>query len=127
MKRLGLLAAACTLPFWSIAALAEEGPNSPMPPYGYGHMWGRGWEGGGYGPGFLLHPIVMLFALVGLVAVVMWLVRMLNHGSPYPFHGEGVPSGRPGQGRALEILAERFARGEIDKAEFEEKRKLLGP
>jgi uncharacterized membrane protein len=32
---------------------------------------------------------------------------------------------RRGQSGSLEILKERFARGEIDKAEYEERRRLL--
>jgi uncharacterized membrane protein len=32
---------------------------------------------------------------------------------------------RDGRGGAIEILKDRFARGEIDKAEFEERRRLL--
>lgn len=35
--------------------------------------------------------------------------------------GVAEPDGSP----ALEILAERFAKGEIDKAEFDEKRQII--
>jgi Short C-terminal domain len=35
------------------------------------------------------------------------------------------PTGKHEASPALEILAERFARGEIDKAEFEEKRQVI--
>jgi hypothetical protein len=39
--------------------------------------------------------------------------------------GRQAPTGKHEASPALEILAERFARGEIDKAEFEEKRQVI--
>ncbi len=119
MKRIGFFVTACVIAVAALPAVAQQNP-APIGPgpgygYGYGHMWG--WH-----PGFILGPIVMLLILVGLIAVVALAARLFCH------HGHGgCPFCGHGQGRAaLDILEERFAKGEIDKAEFEEKRKLLG-
>ena len=64
--------------------------------------------------------ISVLLAGIGAAAIFVWLVRWATRG--YPFYDQG---GRRGHA-ALDILEERFARGEIDKAEYEEKRKLIG-
>jgi putative membrane protein len=85
--------------------------------YGYGpHMmwWGGGWYG------MILGPLFMILVLAAVIAVAVLLVRWL--GGPWQGAGPQVPPGRT----PLDILKERFARGEIDKAEFEERRRVLG-
>jgi putative membrane protein len=57
-------------------------------------------------------PLVALLALVGVVAIIVWLVQWA--------------SGYKRSRTALDILNERFARGEIDRDEYEEKRNLIG-
>lgn len=56
-------------------------------------------------------PFILLLAFVGIIAIVVWIVRWASNSRR--------------SSTALDILNERFARGEIDKAEYEEKRKLM--
>jgi putative membrane protein len=69
--------------------------------------------------GMVFGPIIMIIWLVVLVVVAAAVIRWLQGGtSPsFPFTA--------GKKRALEILEERFAKGEIDKDEFQEKKRLL--
>ncbi|HXP31328.1 MAG TPA: SHOCT domain-containing protein [Stellaceae bacterium] len=142
-KRLAAFAVSLVFAIAALPALAQQqqaAPNVPAAPYGYGHMmWGGPWGGPGGAPGWGWHPfmivgpIFVLLAIIGIMVIFVWLVRWATRG--YPFHGHGSRHFHggcpwcdgPGRGRAaLDILEERFARGEIDKGEFEEKRKLLG-
>ncbi|MGH2596167.1 MAG: SHOCT domain-containing protein [Actinomycetota bacterium] len=78
------------------------------------------WDGGSWFAMMLffllfLGLIVLLF--LGLIVVgVVFVVRSSSDG------GRGY---RSGGSRALEILDERFARGEIDLDEYEERRRTL--
>jgi len=93
-------------------ALAQTGR------YGGWHMgpgmiggWGMGWFGGIFMFAF------WILILVGLVFLIRWLIQFTRHNK----------SIGNGESRAIDILKERFARGEIDKDEFDSKRKdLLG-
>ncbi len=64
---------------------------------------------------FVLGPL-MWIAFFGVVTVLVVLA----------IRGLGVRSLMPPWKTPLDILQERFARGEIDKEEFEERRRLLG-
>jgi len=70
--------------------------------------------------GMIFGPIMMILVLATAVTVVILLVRWLGGGSGSPSHDNRQPSKA-----ALDILKERFAKGEIDKDEFEEKKRLL--
>ncbi|MSO71176.1 MAG: SHOCT domain-containing protein [Alphaproteobacteria bacterium] len=72
-----------------------------------------GWHGG-WGMSFF-GPLFMVFVIGGIVALTVWLVRG-PAGAPPQHHRGRDP---------VDILKERFARGEIDKDEFEERRKIL--
>jgi len=82
--------------------------------YGPHMMW---WGGGWYG--MLFGPIFMVLVLAALIALTILLVRWLGGLGP----GAMPPS--PNQ-TPIDILKERFARGEIDKDEYEERRRILG-
>jgi len=82
-------------------------------PYYGPHMWHGG-------PWMFVGPLMMIIFIAAAVAVVVLVVRWLG-GS-----GHGTAA-HPSPGRTpLDILKERFARGEIDKEEFEERRRVLG-
>lgn len=139
MKRFRLLLVSAFFTLATLPAMAQQGPEPgiPGPMYGHGYMWAGH---GGFHPGFFfVGPFVMLLALIGFVALILWLVRAFSRGHWHHCHGHGYgmcPHGHwPGMcphcsrgysRNALDILEERFVRGEINKEEFEEKRKLLG-
>jgi putative membrane protein len=106
MRLISWMTAVSASMFAAQPAWAQQwGPN-----YGYGsHMWD--WPGG-----FFLGPLMMVVVIGGFVALVVLLVRWTAGASAPHAHAHRPP---------LNILQERFARGEIDKAEYEERRKLL--
>lgn len=78
------------------------------------------WDGG-FGMGFGGIFMLLFWALI-IVGIVVLVRGSISPGQP---HGGAHPPPPPRR-TALDILNERYARGEIDKAEFEEKRRTLG-
>ena len=98
----------------ALPAVAQQSGGTTTPPdyyYRPMHMWG--W-GGGWPAGMFFGPLLWIIVIFGMVALFA------------RYGWSGHHRGHRYRGGALDILEERFARGEIDKAEFEEKRKTLG-
>jgi putative membrane protein len=95
----------------ALPALAWAQPTEPS--YEWPGPWHMMWAGGwGWGFGWIF-PLLMI-VMIGLCFYMM--ARMLSA------RGHGPSDGAT----ALDILRERFAKGEISREEFEEKRAVLG-
>ena len=80
----------------------------------HGSMWHDGWGG------MIFGPFIMILFVAAIVVLVVVALRWLGS------TGHGVPPQAPSGKTPLDILKERFARGEIDREEFEERRRALG-
>lgn len=98
-------------------AVWAQAPSDAEGYYGWRHMmgWGEGYA-------MIFGPLFMILFLAVLVALAVVLARWL--GGAWP--GTYQPYQLPSTPTPLDILKERFARGEIDKAEFEDRRRVLG-
>lgn len=84
------------------------GPQSY--PCGPHTMWG------GSSAGMIVGALSWVLVLAGVIGAIALLIRWI---------GPGSASGRHSSRSALDILNERFARGEIDRAEFDQRRRAL--
>jgi putative membrane protein len=89
----------------------NESEDAPM-------MWGYG-----FGWGWLMMSLGTILWIALLVVLVWALLRWLSNrtSTPVPPPSSGVQSGPT----ALEILRQRYARGEIDTATYEQMRERL--
>jgi putative membrane protein len=90
------------------SALAQTPATPPDYAFGPQMMW---WGGGGW-YGMLLGPLFMILAVVAVILLVRWLVAPSS-------------SQHPQLQTPLDILKARFARGEIDKQEYEDRRRTI--
>lgn len=88
---------------------------------------------GAFGSGFFVFWIIGLVISIGVIVVIAWLIAMVvrsvfrdgggAYGDRYAARRDASP---PPPSDPLEILRQRYARGEISKEEFEEAKRILG-
>jgi len=89
------------------AAFAQPGSgpwDHTMPMMGWGGWW--------------MGPVMMILVITLVVLAIIGLWRLLS--------GGGSSRSAPASDRALDLLRERFARGEIDDVEYQSRKKALG-
>jgi len=83
---------------------------------GNGGMWHHGYGGWGWGWGsWILTAMILTVFFALVITAIVAAVRYL--GGPGRHHGPADHGAQPGR-RPEDLLAERFARGEIDDEEY---------
>lgn len=84
---------------------------------GWGNMMGAGWGTGGYGyGGYGMMGMGIIMPLIIGIGIVLLVICLFRHNS-----SKAYISKLGGENTALDILRERYARGEIDSMEFKSK------
>jgi putative membrane protein len=85
------------------------------------HVWGGPY--GAYGAGMYGPGIVSILLWIAIIVGILFMVRYLKTNSAV--NAVQYKAGEDKGFEAAGILKERFARGEIEKEEYEEKIKIL--
>ena len=85
--------------------------------YGYGPHWGS----------FGVFGLVFgIFIWIVVIVLIIAIIRRVVWGSHWRRHNRGMHGvGMEHNDTAMEILSQRFAKGEINKEEYEERKKVL--
>ena len=89
----------------TVRAQTASGPHYMWGDWGWGHM--------------MFGSLMMVLFWGGIIVAIVLLVRWLGGGA------KGTTAPPSPTKTPLDILKERFARGEIDKEEFEERKRIL--
>lgn len=117
---------ALAAPLHAVAQTQQQQTPLPSPDYWSGPgrmMWGGGYWGGGYGwP--LWEMVPMLILLTVLVCIVIFYFARTTFAGHHSWGAAPQRWDDPSR-TALQILNERFAKGEIPKDEFEDKKAAI--
>lgn len=114
---------ACALTMAATATTVfAQATSTPTRDFGHYHGPGMMWGGGQWGgSSMILGPLFMLLVIIGIIAGIILVLRSLGIIGTSQAVSKSAANGN----NAFDILRERFANGEIDTKEFEERKRLL--